>query len=345
MKENVSSCGGIQIKDIAYYLPECALSNKDLAQENPSWDMKQLEERVGVMTRYVAGDDETSLDIAEKACEKLFAENPELRDQVGGIIFCTQSGDYIMPPNACVLHKRLKLNEDVFAFDFNLACSGYVYGLAIARGMMYTNMGKHILLVTANTYSKYINPQDRSVKMLFGDGASVTWLAPSEQDEGIIDIMCATSGAKYDAFMIPAGGSRMPKSDKTSIPETDKNGNIRSLENIHMKGMDIFAFVNSRVPKQVRQLLEKNGLSVDDIDLFVFHQASKLALDSVIRSLRIKPEKAYINIQDVGNTVSSSIPIALKDAKDRGLVKKGDLILLAGFGVGLSWGSTIIKCQ
>lgn len=343
MKENALE--GIQINDIAYYLPERVVTNEDLAQENPSWDMKQLEDRVGVTKRHISGDDETALDIAEKACEKLFVKNPELKELVGGIIFCTQSPDHIMPPNSCILHKRLKLHEDIFAFDYNLACSGYVYGLALARGLMYTNMAKHVLLVNANTYSKHIHPQDRSVRMLFGDGAAVTWLSPAEQGEGIIDIVCATSGAKYDAFMIPAGGSKMPKSDKTSLPVADKNGNVKTLENIHMKGMDIFAFVNSRVPKQVRQILERNELSVDDIDMFIFHQASKLALDSIVRALRIKPEKTYRNIKDVGNTVSASIPIALQDAKDSGLIKKGDLVLLAGFGVGLSWGSTIIRCQ
>lgn len=335
----------IQIRDIAYYLPESIITNEQLSLENPSWDIKQLEERIGVKERHIAGGSETALDLAVKACEKLFLNHPDLKPLIDGIIFCTQSGDHIMPPNSCILHGRLKLHEEVFAFDFNLACSGYVYGLVLARGLMYANNAKHILLVNADTYSKYINPQDRSVRILFGDGAAVTWISSCAQGTGVIDVLCATSGLKFDSFIIPAGGCRMPKSILTSIPKIDENGNVRTLENIHMKGMDILVFVNSRIPKQIRQILERNNLTVDDIDLFIFHQASKLILDSLVKTLQIKPERTYQNINRVGNTVSASIPIALKEAKDLGLLKTGSTILLCGFGVGLSWGSAIVKCQ
>ncbi len=197
--------------------------------------------------------------------------------------------------------------------------------------------------MNADTYSRYINKKDRSVSALFGDGAAVSWITTSNSTQGIIDIQCSTSGRYYDKFIIPAGGCRMPKSTETAIPKIDDSGNVRALENIHMDGMAILAFVNSRVPKQIQQILARNKLTIDDIDFFVFHQASKIALDALMLLLRIKPEKTYHNLHKVGNTVSASIPIALKDALDSGKVSIGDKVILSGFGVGLSWGTAIIE--
>ena len=233
--------------------------------------------------------------------------------------------------------------EHVLAFDFNLACSGYIYGLVLAQGLICSGQASHVLLVNADTYSKYINKQDRSTRVLFGDGAAVSLIVKSETNEGIIDLKCSTAGKYYDKFIIQVGGCRNPKSPKTSKSETDKSGNIRTMENIHMDGMDILNFVNLKVPKQVLELIRKNGLSIKDIDLFVFHQASNMALDSIQRLLKIAPEKMFRNLSEVGNTVSASIPIALKDAFSQRMISSGDKVLLAGFGVGLSWGTAIIQ--
>jgi 3-oxoacyl-[acyl-carrier-protein] synthase-3 len=234
--------------------------------------------------------------------------------------------------------------ESVMAFDFTLACSGYVYGLAIAQGLISSNMAENILLVNADTYSKYLSKEDRSVKVLFGDGAAVTWLKRAGKGKkGIIDIACSTYGKLYDKFIIPAGGCRMPRSKDTSLPVGDKSGNIRSRENIHMDGMGILVFISSKVPDQIRSLLKKNELTIDDIDMFVFHQASKLALERLTRLLDISPDKVFENISKVGNTVSASIPIALKDAFDEGRIRRGSRVLLSGFGVGLSWATAIYE--
>ncbi len=333
----------VKIKDITYYLPRRIITNQDLCEENPTWNMKVVEETSGVVKRHIAGDDETALDLSFLACEKLFSANKEAQSQIDGLIYCTQSGDYIMPPNSCVLQKMLELPENVFAFDFNLACSGYIYGLALARGLILSGMAKNILLVNADTYSKYIHKLDRSTRVLFGDGAAVTWLTGSNSSQGIVDIQCATSGKDYKRFIIPAGGCRMPKSKESVIPKTDDSGNVRTLENIHMDGMGIFVFVNSKVPKQIRSILENNKLTINDIDLFIFHQASKMALDSLVRLLKISPKRVFQNLRDIGNTVSASIPIALKDALDNGRVSRGDKVLLSGFGVGLSWGTAIVE--
>lgn len=333
----------VRIEDIEYYLPEQVVDNKDLQQENPDWDMSSIEKRVGVLKRHIAREDETAVDLALKACERLFLRNKNAKQGIDAVIFCTQSEDYILPPNACLLHSMLDLNDDVFAFDFNLACSGYIYGLALAQGLICSKSATNVLLVNADTYSKYINKKDRSVRMLFGDGAAVSLITKSDSEQGIIDIKCSTHGKLYDKFIIPAGGCRMPKSETTSVPKTDNAGNVRTLENIHMDGVGILRFVSAKVPVQVRQILERNNLTVNDIDMFIFHQASKLVLDRLINSLEIGPEKMYQNLSEVGNTVSASIPMVLKVALDKGKILPGNKILLSGFGVGLSWGTAIIK--
>ncbi len=332
---------GLTIRDIEYYLPEQTLDNAKLQKENPAWDMALLEKRIGVQNRHIAADHETALDLAVKACGKLLAKHPDLKASIDGLIFCTQSEDYVMPPNSCILHKALDLPERVFSYDFNLACSGFVYGLFMARAFINSNSARNILLINADTYSKYIHKQDRSARILFGDGAAATWL--TESPKGLIDIVCATSGNNNDAFIIPAGGCRTPRSKDTGIANTDKSGNVRTLENIHMDGTKIISFVNSKVPAQIKELLSKNNMTIDDVDLFVLHQASQLVLDYLKSALKIPEEKFFRNLLKIGNTVSSSIPIALKDAMTQGKIKAGDKVLVSGFGVGLSWGTALME--
>jgi len=332
----------IQIAAIAYHLPTNIVSNVDLQQTNPDWEMERLAQKTGVYNRHRAADNETAYDLALKACEKLFEGNEVLKQSIDGIIFCTQSPDYIMPSNAFLLHKSLNFKQSVFAFDYNLACSGFIYGVTIARGFIATSLAKNILLVTADTYSKYIHPADRSASILFGDGAAAT-LISAQQTEGIIDVILASSGKDFDSFYIPAGGCRLPKSDNTAIAEIDTSGNTHTPENIYMNGFGVWKFIASVVPKQINELLNRNNFSVDDIDLFIFHQASKMTLDSLMKTLKLNNEKVFINIGNVGNLVSASIPVAIKDAEASGKLKRGDLILLSGFGVGLSWGTIIMR--
>ena len=333
----------LKIDKISYHLPNDPVLNKDIIKNNPNWNLNNINARTGVNTRYYASEDETALDMSIKACKKLFKDIDGLNDKIDALIICTQSSDYIMPPNSSLLHGALDLSEDVFAFDFNLACSGYVYGLALANGLLSTGIASNIMLINADTYSKYINDKDRSTKILFGDAAAITYLKNTNDDKGIIDIQCSTSGKNYKKFIIPSGGTRYPKSELSCISKKDKSGNIRTDENIHMDGMGIFAFVNSKVPKQIKSILKKNELKINDIDLFIFHQASKLAIESLIKILGVDSKKVYINIDKVGNTVSASIPIALKYALDEGRIVDGNKILCCGFGVGLSWGTCIIQ--
>lgn len=305
----------ITISGIAYALPSRVVTNDDLAAEHPDWDMSRVQTRTGVLRRHIA-DGETALDLAYRATDKLIAAHPAAKE-ADAILFCTQTPDHIMPPNSALLHEHLALPDGVFALDFTLACSGFVYGLAQAQGLVAAGIASSILLVTADTYSRIIDPDDRGPRVLFGDGAAVTWITSG--DRGLVDIAVATSGRDHRGFIVPKGSNVL-----------------------RMDGLQVLGFIQSHVPAQVSELLARNGLRVEDIDLFIFHQASRLALDALRRLLRIPEERMYSNLERVGNTVSASIPMALRDAIDEGRAGPGSRVLLCGFGVGMSWASAIV---
>jgi 3-oxoacyl-[acyl-carrier-protein] synthase III len=331
------------IEAIACAFPETVLTNQQLREEYPKWDFERLEKRTGVFSRFVAAPDETALDFAVRACEQLDSMGQLRREEIDAVIFCTQSPDYIMPPNSCLLHGRLGLRPDVFAFDITLACSGYIYGLQLADSLIRSGAAKRVLLATSDTYSRYIHPGDRATRCLFGDGGGVTILSNSgDPNSGIRDIRCGTAGKQYQKFMIPAGGIRLPRSIETAKEKLDHSGNVRTQEHIKMDGMGVLSFFNATVPCSVNEILQRNNLAMDDVDLFVFHQASQVILDSLRSVLEIPQGKMIYDLAEVGNLVSASIPVALKRAFDRGQAKHGQLALLCGFGVGLSWGTALV---
>jgi 3-oxoacyl-[acyl-carrier-protein] synthase-3 len=333
---------GIKISDINYHLPVFNLTNKMISDYHPHWDVDKTSIKTGVNNRHISDQNETAFDLSVNAVSKLFTKSKIKMDEIGAIIYCTQSPDYIMPSNSHLIHKHFNFINSVWCFDYNLACSGFVYGIAIARGFIETKMAKHILLITSDTYSRYINDKDRSTRLLFGDGAAASIISYTS-GKGIIDIILSTDGSSYKSFYIPAGGARMPLSSFTRIESQDIIGNVKSKENIHMEGKKVFDFISKTVPDQILDLLRRNNLKLKDIDQFIFHQASKLTLDSLANTLGIDENKYFTNLKDIGNTVSSSIPIALKQAIDLNRIQKGDLIIISGFGVGLSWGSILYK--
>jgi len=329
------------VKSIEYYLPENIVTNEDLQKENPDWNLEKVAEKSGVYQRHISGESETAYDLSVKACDKLFRSND--KNEINGIIYCTQSPDYIMPANSFLLHKYLGLKENIFAFDFNHACTGYIYCLAMANAFIKSGMAKEILLINADTYSKYINSKDRSTRVLFGDGAAATIVKKSNTRRGIIDVELGSSGSSYNKFWIPAGGLRLPQSDSTSVEYQNDNGNIRTQNDIEMDGFGVWSFINSVVPKQIKELLMRNNVEIKDVDQFIFHQASKMTLESIMRLLHINKDQAIINMQNIGNTVSASIPIALKDAVVQNKIDRGSTMILSGFGVGLSYGSILVE--
>ena len=333
----------IAIERIAVALPSQCLTNEVLKETYPEWDFDRLEKRTGVFRRYVAGEGETALDFAVAASEQLIADGSVRPEEIDAVIFCTQSPDYVMPPNACLLHGRLGLKPTTLAFDITLACSGYIYGLQLGSSLIRSGAARKVLLATADTYTRYIHPGDRATRCLFGDGGAVSILAESSDDgRGIRDIRCGTAGSHYDKFMIRAGGMRVPRSPETSRETVDRSGNVRTAEHIQMEGLGVLSFFNATVPCSVREILAQNGLSMEAVDVFVFHQASQIALDSLTSALKIPQAKMIYDLAETGNLVSASIPVALSRALDSGRARRGQLALLCGFGVGLSWGTALV---
>ncbi len=330
------------IEAIAYALPAKVLTNDQLRAEHPEWDMDRLEPRTGVLARHIAAEGETALDLAERACDHLAATGKLARETIDAVIFCTETPDHPMPPNACLLHHRLGLRSDVPAFDITLACSGFVYGLQIADSLIKCGVARRVLLATADTYSRLIHPGDRATRCLFGDGGAVSLIGPSPDRRGILDIRCGTSGGKGDRFMVRAGGARLPRSAATAVETTDNSGNVRTAEHIAMNGISVLSFFNTMVPREVDVILRRNRLTADDVDLFIFHQASAAALDGLQRALGLPTNKMVRDMAMIGNLVSASIPVAMQRAIEAGRLRPGQTVVLCGFGVGLSWGTALV---
>ncbi len=303
------------IKDIAYYLPKKVLTNEQLAAEFPEWTTDKIAQKVGISERHIAAPDETVTDMSVCAAEALFAKGHD-RSLIDFVLLCTQSPDYILPSSACLVQHRLGLSTKCGAFDFNLGCSGYEYGLVLAKGLIQSGAAHNVLLLTAEMYTKYLSQDDKGNRTIFSDGASATWVS-TDGFAKIGECSLGTDG-KGAEFLIK-----------------------RPNEPLYMDGGAIFDFSADVVPQMVEDVFAKEGLQKEDIDLWVFHQANKYMINYIRKFMEIDKERFYICMEHVGNTVSSTIPIALVEARREG--KLHGNVLLAGFGVGLSWGAVMLK--
>ena len=328
------------IKAISYYLPQQILTNDELIKDFPEWTVEKVAGKVGVLERHISADNETAGDMAVKAAERLFEEHNIVRNTIDFLLLCTQSSDYFLPSTACLIQDKLGLPTSCGAFDFNLGCSGYEYGLAIAKGLVSGGIAKNILLLTAETYNKYLHPHDKGNKTIFGDGASATLVA-TEGFAEIGEFVLGTDGRGAEGLIVKTGASRM-KSHLNDV-SFDENGNPHSSDHLYMDGKAIFDFTVQVVPSMINEVLSKNGITKEDVNLFVFHQANKYMINFLRKLISIDKEKFYIYLEKVGNTVSSTIPIALCEAQKEGRLHGN--ILLAGFGVGFSWGGCIIRIK
>ncbi len=315
------------INAISYITPKNQLSNLDLAKEFPEWSAEKVADKLGIEKRFIASNIESTSHLAIKASEKLFKNNDIDRSIIDFVILCTQSPDYALPTTACIIQDKLNLKKSCGAFDFNLGCSGYIYGLAIAKGFIETNIAKNILFITSETYSKFLSKDDKSNRTIFGDAASATLIS----DNGIAkikDFVLGSDGSGAENLIVRNSGSLYNESYNNCL---------------FMNGPEIFTFTLKSVPNLIESVLLKHNLEKENIDLFIFHQANKFMLNHLRKKIKIDQDKFYVFMSQVGNTVSSTIPIALYHAINDNKIKKGDKVVLAGFGVGYSWGSTIIE--
>lgn len=332
------------IHAIEYYLPDKVVRNCDLAAEFPEWSVEKIQQKTGISERHICGENECASDLAVAAAQKLFQSGACGPAEIDFVLLCTQSPDHFLPTTACLVQDRLGIPVTAGALDFNLGCSGFIYGLGLAKGLVETGQARKVLLITAETYSKFIHPGDKSVRTLFGDAAAVTLVAATETPQPCMGpFIYGSDGSGGPNLIVPTGGTRQSRTVETSMPVADTSGNLRSRDNLFMNGGEIFTFTLQVVPTMVSNLLRQSSLSLEDIDLFVFHQANQFMLDHLRKRIKIPSEKFCIALSHCGNTVSSTIPIALKAAMGEGRLQPGHLIMLVGFGVGYSWGATLVR--
>ncbi len=321
-----------RVQSIAYYFPNDVLDNETLAGQFPTWSAEKIKSKTGIQQRHIVSKNECASDLAYHAVMRLFETGACQPGCVEFILLCTQSPDYFLPTTACILQDRLGISTTAGALDFNLGCSGYIYGLSLAKGLIETGQVNNVLLITTETYSKYLKDDDLGTRTVFGDAATATFIN-SGVDGGHTGIefgpfVFGTDGSGQENLIVREGASKSPSSN---------------LKNLFMNGPEIFSFTIKSVPKAVEDLLTKAHLCIDDIDYFIFHQANKYMLDHLRDKINIPKNRFYIDLENSGNTVSSTIPIALKDALSKNIIKVGDKIMLVGFGVGYSWAACLMQ--
>lgn len=333
------------INFISYYLPQNTLSNADIERQFPEWTIEKISSKTGIYNRHISDSNQCASDLAEKASINLFNEYQIDKNLIDYIILCTQSPDYFLPTTACLLQNRLGLKTSVGAIDVNQGCSGFIYSLGIAKGLIISGQASNILVLTSDTYSKYIHSNDKNNKTLFGDGAAAVLVSNKlvGLKAKINSFQYGTDGSGFDKLIVKNGGLRNNFKDNFDV--YDDGIFVKNDDNLYMDGRAVFQFTNAVVPILIKEILEKENLIIEDITKFVFHQANKFMLDKLRMKLEIPIEKFIFNSEYVGNTVSSTIPISIKKLLEQKAISHDEKIILAGFGVGLSYGATFITIE
>lgn len=334
------------INYISCYLPEKKLNNIDIQLLHPEWSIDKISSKTGIFSRSISADDEFSSDMAVKVCNDLFSNNNSIsKNDIEYLIVCTQTPDYLLPSTSCLVQNRLGLNESIGAIDVNQGCSGFIYLLGLAKGLISSGQVNNVLLVTVDTYSKLINPLDKSNKTLFGDAACAIFISNANIgiSAKIEQFFYGTNGAGYGSLIVKNGGMRNRISSSEDVFENDNF--LKNDNNLFMDGRAVFEFTFTVVPILVNEILIKNNLTLEKIDKFVFHQANKFMLEKIRAKIGIPEHKFIFNLEHCGNTVSSTIPTSLKMLNDSIGFKSGEIIMICGFGVGLSYGGTIITIK
>jgi 3-oxoacyl-[acyl-carrier-protein] synthase III len=318
------------IGPVAVHLPDKVEDNDFLGSQYPKWDMDLIFAKTGVRQRHIAAPGECASDLGVAAAEKLFTEYNIDRKSIDFLLFCTQTPDYPLPTTACLMQHRLGLPKSIGALDFNLGCSGFVYGLSLADGLIRSGSIKRVLLITAETYSKYIDPTDRSLRTIFGDGAAAT-LVEASDEPSLGSFVFGTDGSGGDMLLVAEGGARRP--EDAIQPRKRK----RWPSSLYMDGPELVKFSLAIAPPMIDDVLSQAKWTRDDVDYYLIHQATLFMLDHLRERLSLDREHTPEALEDYGNTVSSTIPILIRDLRRSGQLRPGKRTMMLGFGVGLSW--------
>jgi 3-oxoacyl-[acyl-carrier-protein] synthase-3 len=331
-----------RIEGIATYLPNNKESNFDLEKLFPEWSATKISDKTGIHTRHIADRDEFTSHLASRAGQALFKKlgiSPESIDQ---LILVTQSPDFVLPQTSSIVHELLGLPESAGAMDINLGCSGYVVALSIANAYIESGTYKNILLITSDTYSKLLNQYDKSVRTIFGDGATATLIVAHEGTSKLSSFVQGTNGKGAKSLIVPNGGLR-PGNEFSPGADADVRNLTKSNFDLYMDGAAIFNFTLDVVSPTISRILNSEVIEEKDVDFFVFHQANKFMLDHLVKKSGLPPEKCPVLMSDWGNTVSSTIPMALEELIDSGRLRRGMKSILLGFGVGLAWAGILLN--
>jgi 3-oxoacyl-[acyl-carrier-protein] synthase III len=321
-----------KIQAVEYYLPEKIVSNEELAKAFSGWTAEKISKKTGIRERHVVSVNECASDLAYQAAVKLFETGVCDPEGIEFILLCTQSPDYFLPTTACILQDKLGIPTTSGALDFNLGCSGYIYGLSLAKGLIESGQTNNVLLITSETYSKYIADDNVGVRTIFGDAAAATLISLDENTDG--------SAATFGPFVFGTDGSGK---ENLIVREGASRSPAANLKRLFMNGPEIFSFTIKTVPLAVEKLLAKSKLQINEIDYFIFHQANEYMLAHLRDKSSIPQHKFCIDLESYGNTVSSTVPIALKNALQKGVIKPGDKVVMVGFGVGYSWAACLVQ--
>ena len=314
-------------------MPERIVDNFDLEKWFDTSD-EWITSRTGMKRRHWTSENEATSDLAFAAARNALANAKLDANDIDAFIVCTVYPDYLFPATAAIVASKLGA-KDKAAFDMEIACSGFIYGLTVASAMVRSGVFKRILLIGAETLSKLVNREDRSTAILFGDGAGAVVLEACDEDSFLASEL-GSDGSKPELLFVEAGGSRHPNSKEAIDAKQDR---------IVMHGREVFKFAVTKMMEATEAALAKAKLSKSDVDVLIPHQANKRIIDAAMKHLDMPPERCVVNIQEYGNTSAASVPIALSEAVSGGRVKPGDVIVFVGFGGGLSWGAVVWKWQ
>jgi 3-oxoacyl-[acyl-carrier-protein] synthase III len=324
-------------------LPETVLTNQEIVERFGERECASALKMSGISERRVSKKSQHASDLALTAAERLMRALQFDRSEIDLLIFISQTPDFKIPTTASILHGKLGLAQSCATFDVNQACSAYPYALSIAHSMIVSGVSHYALLLNADTLTKLIHPKDRSLVVLHGDGAVATIIGPCQTTEGFEGFILGTDGSGAKHLVVPAGGSRLPCAPETKLERLDAAGCVRSDENLVMDGPAVFHFSVYKVPEVIEEAMKKLGLQIEDIDLFILHQANKTMMEMIYKRLRIPVEKRFFCIESMGNSSGPSTPLALAEAWRQKRIRPGSRTLMCSFGAGLTWSIAVIK--
>lgn len=328
------------IRGIASAVPGRAEGTEELVMAFGQDEAQKIAQATGVGVRHISETEQCTSDLCLYSADRLLKELGWSVDSVDALIFVSQTPDYICPATSCYLHGRLGLSKNCAAFDISLGCSGYVYGLWNAASII-TGGGRRVMLLVGDTLSKIISPMDKTSRPLFGDAGTATAVEYDENGQMLFEF--GTDGSGYEHLIVPAGGFRQRKTLETAKRTEREGGNIRSDEDLFMNGTEIFTFTIREVPNLISKVLASSKWTVADVDAFVFHQANRFMLEYLTKKMNLPSDKVPYSLDKFGNTSSASIPLTISEMLRPTVEKQTQRFILAGFGVGLSWGAVALN--